>query len=479
MTCNHSRQFGKILEATIRNGYERRVNSSPPTTSTAPLLSKRGQWMALLAAVLGWMFDGYEIGLFPVVARPALKDLLSGAGDQEIGQWMGIITACFLVGAALGGAVFGWLGDRIGRVKAMALSILAYSLVTGLGYFARSPTDLGIVRFISALGMGGQWSLGVALVMECWPEKWRPMLAGVIGAAANVGFLLVGLTASLHQVTPESWRWMMLVAAFPAFLVVFIIAFVPESERWKGAMRAGKSHPIREIFSPALRKNSLLAIVFASVALIGTWGSVQWLPLWANKMVSEQKMQSLKNEHPEWYDATASKGSLEARGATETQIKRDAGQATAHTQMIQGVGAIIGTLIAPLIGAWLGRRVAYFGLCFASLCVCAIVFRTVGAYGTGFLAWSLVISATTASFYGWFPLYFPELFPTRVRATGQGLSYNFGRIIAAVGALTQGQLVKAFDGSYAKAGAIITLIYLVGMAAIWFAPETKGKPLPE
>ncbi|PYI86714.1 MAG: hypothetical protein DME26_08550, partial [Verrucomicrobia bacterium] len=309
--------------------------------------------MVLLAAFLGWMFDGYEIGLFPVIARPALRNLLSDPGDAQIGQWMGVITACFLLGAAGGGLVFGWLGDRIGRVKAMALSILTYSLVTGFGYFAENPTHLGIVRFISALGMGGQWSLGVALVMECWPEKWRPMLAGVMGAAANVGFLLVGLTARLHHVTPESWRWMMFVAAAPAFLVVFIILVVPESERWKQSIRIGKSHPLREIFAPGLRGRCLLAIVFASVALIGTWGSVQWLPLWANQMVSQQGVQTLKTEHPDWYAAgidspRPATATAEARKAAETTVKQEAGKASASMQMIQGFGAIVGTLLAPL-----------------------------------------------------------------------------------------------------------------------------------
>jgi MFS family permease len=160
-------------------------------------------------------------------------------------------------------------------------------------------------------------------------------------------------------------------------------------------------------------------------------------------------------------------------------VKQQAGKASANIQMIQGFGAIVGTLLAPLIGARFGRRPAYFLLCLSSLVVCAITFRTIQHYSDLFLAWTFVMSLTTASFYGWFPLYLPELFPTRVRATGQGLSFNFGRIFAAVGALTQGHLVATFGGSYAKAGAIVTLIYLLGMVLIWFAPETKGKPLPE
>lgn len=419
------------------------ATKTKPTTSVA---LTRGQWLVLLAAFLGWLFDGYEIGLFPLVARPALRNVLSAAtagGDAAVGQWMGIITACFLLGAALGGLIFGWLGDRIGRVRAMGWSILTYSLVTGLGYFARTPEHLGVVRFISALGMGGQWSLGVALVMECWPEKWRPLLAGLMGAAANVGQVLVGFTARLHDVTPESWRWMMLVGALPALLVFFILLAVPESERWRAAAKTGGTNPVREIFSRGLLKTTLLGIVFASVALIGTWGSVQWLPLWADQMVGKANP-----------------------------------SAKANTQMLLALGAVVGSLAAPWIGARLGRRPAYFLLCLASLGLCALLFRTIHEFNGLFLFAAFAVGTATASFYGWFPLYFPELFPTRVRATGQGVCYNSGRVLAAVGALTQGQLVGFFGGSYAQAGAIVTLVYVVGMVMICFAPETKGKPLP-
>jgi MFS family permease len=175
-------------------------------------------------------------------------------------------------------------------------------------------------------------------------------------------------------------------------------------------------------------------------------------------------------------DATAP---LSAQAAAEADVKKIAGKASADAQMVQALGAITGCLIAPLIGAFLGRRPAYFLLCLTSLLLCGYVFRALTTFGREFLVLSYFTSLATASFYGWFPLYFPELFPTRVRATGQGLAYNFGRIFAAGGALAQGQLMKTFDGSYAQAGAIVTLIYLVGMTMIWFAPETKGHPLPD
>src|SRR5262245_31660844 len=150
-----------------------------------------GKWMALTAALLGWLFDGLEMGLFPLVANPALLEL--GVPSDRVVFWNGIITSLFLVGAATGGVLFGWLGDRLGRVRAMMLSVLTYALVSGLCGFATAPWQIGALRFLAALGMGGEWSLGVALINEIWPDRSRAFLAGLIGAAANVGYLLIGL----------------------------------------------------------------------------------------------------------------------------------------------------------------------------------------------------------------------------------------------------------------------------------------------
>src|SRR5437879_9869672 len=153
-----------------------------------------GRWLALVAALLGWMFDGLEMGLFPLVGRPALRELL-GAGTSEdvVGRWYGVITAGFLVGAATGGVLFGWLGDRLGRVRAMTLSVATYAVFSGLCGVVSQAWQVAVLRFVSALGMGGEWALGVALVMEIWPNRSRSFLAGLIGAAANVGYMLVAL----------------------------------------------------------------------------------------------------------------------------------------------------------------------------------------------------------------------------------------------------------------------------------------------
>jgi MFS family permease len=178
--------------------------------------------------------------------------------------------------------------------------------------------------------------------------------------------------------------------------------------------------------------------------LIGSWGSVQWLPLWADQMAGPEM--------------PAAKG---------------------YTQTITAVGAIIGCLLGAWFGGRVGRRPAYFLLCAGSLLACAWLFRGVDHYGAEFLIATGVVGTLTASFYGWLPLYLPELFPTRVRATAQGVAFNTGRILAAVAALQMGSLMRLFDGSYAQAGAIITLVYVIGLFTIWLAPETRGRPLPE
>jgi MFS transporter, SHS family, sialic acid transporter len=149
--------------------------------------------MTLLAALLGWMFDGFEMGLFPLVARPALLELMGPQAGKTIGTWFSIIIAMFLVGAACGGIFFGWLGDRIGRVRALVWSVATYAVFSGLCGFATHPWHLAVLRFIASLGMGGEWALGVALVMEVWPSSSRPMLAGLIGVASNAGILLIAL----------------------------------------------------------------------------------------------------------------------------------------------------------------------------------------------------------------------------------------------------------------------------------------------
>jgi MFS family permease len=433
----------------------------------------RGQWLALAAALLGWMFDGFEMGIFPLVARPALIELL-GLGalheretntsdptdhkearkqvDQVVGPWNSRITAAFLLGAAAGGWVFGWLGDWIGRVRAMSFSVLTYSLFTGLCGLAGDVYQLAGLRFLAALGMGGEWALGVALVMESWAPHARPVLAGLIGAAANVGFVCAALLVMALgwfglRVELGGWRWVLGACAFPAVLTFFLRLCVPESERWHHAVQTGGRARLLDIFTPQLRRRTIMGAILAGIALIVTWALVQWIALWVSSMTDSQ-------------------------------------QTTSVAQLCGGIGAVIGAFLGAVIGQHAPRRQTYFALCVSSFVACVCLFyvhpRLSNDVDVTFLALTVLVGALTASFYGWLPLYLPELFPTRVRATGQGFGYNAGRVIAAAGALSMGQLMQGvFAGSYSQAGTTIALVYVAGMVLVWLAPETHGQPLPE
>jgi SHS family sialic acid transporter-like MFS transporter len=501
--------------------------------SLPPSNSKR--YLTLLAAFMGWLFDGFEMGLFPLVGQPALKDLLGEAGAGDATKWFGAIIAVFLVGAASGGVLFGWLGDKIGRVRAMSLSIFTYAIFTGLCGFASEAWHIAAFRFVASLGMGGEWSLGVALVNEIWPDKSRALTAGLIGAAANVGYLLaavlsmvllgfisttesvlhfigVSKSASDFLVSHSAWRLLMISGALPALLIFIIRIFVPESEKWQAEKARGHTthwsntdlfgvlfasvgaisiiwawspmgaaqgvgpglatiitliglvvsligflHPVRRYLARSeaagsfthrhnegIVKMMIFGAGLAAVALLGTWGSTQWASRW----VAEKLAPGVTNAK-EW------------------------------TLFWLSVGAIVGTMVAALAAGRFGRRKTYAILCLSSIGGSLLLYQTNTSYGPYFLFCTFVAGATTASFYGFFPLYLPELFPTAVRATGQGFAFNFGRIVAAIGGLQTANLMGFFGNSFPKAASVMTVIYLVGMGIIWIGPETKGRPLPE
>lgn len=410
--------------------------------------------MALVAAFLGWMFDGLEMGLFPLAGRPALKQLIGTAGtDADIARWFGGIIAAFLIGAAAGGVLFGWLGDRIGRVKAMVWSVATYSIFSGLCGFATAPWHIGVLRFIASLGMGGEWSLGVALISEIWPAKMRPLLSGLIGAAANVGFFLVGAIAILLNRYGQTfshwfndaplWRLLFIAGAVPALLTFFIRIFVPESEKWKSATSSGPKPRVVDIFAPGIAKYTTLGALLAGMALVGTWASVQWIPSWTMSMTGND----------------ANKG--------------------AWAQMFAALGAVVLPLIVALLAEKFNRRSTYVAICIGSVIACEALYLLPQSFGLRFLILVTLVNGITGAFYGWLPLYLPELFPTRIRATGSGFCFNIGRVLSAVGALFGGEMLKAFNGNYARMGSIICTVYLLGLVVIYFCPETKGKPLPE
>jgi MFS transporter, SHS family, sialic acid transporter len=400
----------------------------------------RGQWLTLTAALLGWAFDGFEMGVFPIVARPALHDLLGSHVDEEtIRQWYAVLAAAFLFGASIGGFLFGWLGDRIGRVRAMTISVFTYALLTGACGLAQSPSQLAVLRFLAATGMGGEWALGVALVMESWPSTSRPLLAGLVGAAGNLGYTAV---AALALVLPAevSWRSLLWICAAPALLTFFIRQFVPESQRWQHVMATGAKARLADLFAPAIRRRALLAAALGAVPLLVTWGAVQFTQLWAQKVVG-----------------------------------RDAGSLV---QVCSASVASAGAFLAPIVLHRVSRRRGYALLCLGAFLAAEYLFLAHTPLDSGFLTAVGLTGLMSATFYGWLPLYLPELFPTRVRAAGQGFCYNAGRSLAAIGVLATTFLIDV-QGRYSQAAALVSLTYLVGVLIAARIPETRGQPLPE
>lgn len=407
----------------------------------------RSRYLVLAGGFFGWMFAGMEMGIMPLVSRAVSKDLMGGAYTEAgAGQWFAWYTVAFLLGASAGGLVFGWLGDRLGRATAMGWSILCYSALAGAGFFVRSQEQLLALRFLASLGIGGMWPSGVSLVSEFWSEVSRPMLAGLLGTSANIGVLVMGLIGSSVDVTPESWRWIMLVGAAPALLGVLALLVVPESPQWLAARSISNAakprSPVAEVFRPPLLRLTLIGICLGTIPLLGAWGSGKWLVPWAD---------AFSGHANPGYKAT--------------------------TQAIWAGGAALGSLFGGRLADLLGRRLTYFLISLGALTVNGGIFRFLNPDHHLFLPAVFVLGFVSTIFFGWLPLYLPELFPTRARATGTGVSYNFGRIVSAAGVFGAGSLMNFFNGDYAKVGAITSLVYALGLVVIWWAPDTTGKSL--
>jgi len=404
--------------------------------------------MVLSTAILGWMLAGTIMVIIPLAGRAATRSFFPGAGAEEkVGVWFSAYICAFLLGAAAGGLLFGWLGDRFGRAKAMGLSILCYSVLTGLTIFVETPVQLAVLRFLACLGVGGMWPNGVALVSEAWSNVSRPVLSGLIGMSANLGFMLLSLIAMWRPITADDWRWVLIVGALPAILGLFVLVAVPESPRWMAGeqrRRSSAASPIATVFRPPLLRLTLLGICLGAIPLMGNWGGANWMVPWAGKV----------------------------GGATDPVLK-------AWTQWTKSGGGALGALLGGWIASQMGRRKTYFVISLCSLVISFYTFRVLQPDDPSFLYWVFGIGFFGTLYFGWLPLFLPELFPTKVRATGTGVSFNFGRIATAFGVLGTGQLMVLFSGDYANVGQVTCLVYVLGMLLIFFAPDTSCKQLPD
>jgi MFS transporter, SHS family, sialic acid transporter len=428
---------------------------------SAPTLSPRARYAVLFAAIGGLMFDGVELGLMPVASLSVSQSLLGPAYTPTLGgDWFARFTAALMLGAAVGGILLGSLGDRIGRTRALGVSILFYSVFAGLGALVRTQEQMLALRFLVGLGVGGVWPNAVALAAECWPDKSRPVVAGLMGAALNAGILMLSQVARTWHITPESWRWIFWLAAAPAVLGLLVLFALPESPLWQAARAARSSlspsgeragvrgqptnQPLRELFRPPLLRLTIIGILLGSIPMVGAWAASKWMIPWADKV----------------------------GGASEAGYK-------AVTQGWWALGAVLGSFCGAQIASWLGRRRAYALISAGATALTLLMFLGTAPLRASFLPIVFAQGFVATLFFGWLPLYLPELFPTRVRATGSGIAYNVGRFATAVGVFFAGVLFAAVGGSYSRVGSLCGLIYALGLVVIWWAPDTSKKNLQE
>jgi MFS family permease len=463
-------------------------------------------WWVLLVATLGWLFDSMDQRLFVLARTPALREMLAGAGDAEVAEYAGYTTAIFILGWASGGLVFGLLGDRWGRVRTMMATILLYSLFTGLSALAVRWWDFALYRFLCGMGIGGEYAAGVALVAETMPERARPYCLGLLQGLAALGqvagsavSLAIGPQANLEGVA--GWRWLFVVGVLPALLVVVIRLGVREPQSWLRA-RNKVRHPVEDKLHKQLgglgeifrdrrwRHHTVIGMTLGMAGQIGIWGIGFWTPELIRGSLAECRRQEAAAKEgdqagpltlPEL--AALCTANAEQAQALVQHWKAEEDRLVARGTLLQDLAGMIGIYAFTLATERLGRRwtfgFAYLFALAATLLTFACLRQDRDVY------WMIpLLGFCASSVYGGFAIYFPELFPTRLRSTGTGFCYNVARYLTALGPLALGKLTllyASFGHALPLRPAAMTLaaVYLVGVLVLPFAPETKGKPLPD
>jgi len=444
-------------------------------------------WFVFIVASLAWLFDCLDQQLFILARGNAIQTLLGpGADPTDVKVCGGYATAIFVAGWAVGGLIFGAVGDRIGRSKTLAITVFLYSISTGLSAFSRNIDDFYAFRFLTGLGVGGVFGLAVALIADALPENVRSKALGWLQALSAVGNVSAGLfSLSLSSVDPSvSWKYMFLIGAAPAFLCIFIMLRLKEPEKWVEAKRAsqqvgGKAMgSYSSLFGEARwRRPALLGMVLCISGVVGLWGVGFFSP----ELVSSALEKSLIAEGLEGKDL----------GAAKTRW-------SAYNLIVQNIGAFFGMLTFARLAQSIGRKKAFAIGFIAALGATIFFFRYFEEKSDIWM--SGVMGFCQLALFAGFAIYLPELFPTRLRSTGTSFCYNVGRFIAASGPFTLGSLQKylsdeaikvlpatadAAAQSAAKLEALrdaacwLSAIYLVGLLVLPFLPETKGQPLPE
>lgn len=451
------------------------INTSSASSPGAWWREMNGyHWFVLIVASLGWLFDCLDQQLFNIARMPAMKELLTHG--ENPGAYGGYATSILLIGWATGGLFFGVIGDRYGRAKTMIITILIYSLFTGLSSLSVGFWDFAAYRFLCGLGVGGEFAVGVALVAESLPASARPQALATLQAlsalgnfiAASIGIFLGHLEESgaVGQLMGISaWRWMFAVGAVPALLVVLIQRKLKEPEAWLKMKATGlKKHHAGSygtLFAhPTWRKNTIVGLLLACAGVIGLWG-IGFFSIDLQRSVLEK--------------------TFRAEGLSGRQLSGALMKWSGIASMMIQIGAFFGMIVFGKLAQRMGRRPTFAIAFIAALLSTVMVFWKLETRGD---FWMLtVMGFCQLSLFAGYAIYFPELFPTSLRSTGTSFCYNVGRFIAASGPAMLGLLTSQVFSAQAEpmryAGLSMCGIFLLGLIVLPFAPETKGQPLPE
>ena len=398
------------------------------------------QWKSGIAAWLGWLFDGLDMHLYVLVAAPFVAELVgvTDTSNPNVGWYSSWIQAAFLVGWALGGGFFGRIGDRIGRSRALCLTILTYALFTGLAFFAQTWWQLLIVRFLAALGIGGEWAVGASLLSETWPRRWRPWIAAVLQSGVNVGILLASCV--VFVLAGSSPRVVFLVGVVPALLVLWVRREVPETLEWSKAKHnaTGAAPGIADLFRGDVRRTAVLVILVCSVSLTAHWAFIFWY---------QQHLRNLPDV-------------IGLPAARKNEI------ASIANSLVMAA-AILGNFLAAAMAKVMGYRRAIAVLCLAYFSSMVVTYAVPRSHTVLLLL--LPIMGASGGLFALFTMYLPPLFPVLLRTTGAGFCYNIGRIAAAVGTVVFGLFTKV--GDYRIALICAGSLFLPATIIAWFLPE--------
>ena len=402
------------------------------------------QWKSGIAAWLGWLFDGLDMHLYTLVAVPYVAQLMTlPASDPRVAQHGAIINASFLVGWALGGAFFGRLGDLLGRSRALCLTILTYAAFTGLSSTAQEWWQLLIFRFLSALGIGGEWAVGASLLSETWPKKWGPWVAATLQSGVNLGVLLACFAGYLFQ--NSNPRWIFLVGILPALLTLWIRRSVPEPEEWQRARghAAAEAPRITDLFRGAVRATTLKVTVICAVSLTAHWTFMYW-------------------------------HQAHVRSLPEIQSLSDA--ARNHVAVIALALVMLGSIAGNYLCGWIAKRFGYRRAVAGGLAAYFVVMLATYSVPRDLatLNWFLFAIGLCQGVFGLFTMCLPPLFPTLLRTTGAGFCYNIGRIAAAAGTVFFGIFTKVGDHRQALLSA--AFLFLPATLLGLLLPETPAEP---